>query len=170
MNTPARDFATVDMRGTKAALLAHAQAERVSVSLLVRRAVARELDRVQPSGARGAGTHNTTSTHPTVKLAIRLTSAEAEQLDAGARRAELSRGAFLAGLRHTFAVRRLLQWHAQGADVHQRMLALSTYLGHAKVSNTYWYLSGVPELMSIVGKRFEQFVEPWEGVGEDDDE
>jgi integrase len=69
-------------------------------------------------------------------------------------------------LRHTFAVRRLLQWHAKGVDVHQRMLALSTYLGHAKVSNTYWYLSGVPELMHIVGKRFEQFVDPWE----DDDE
>ena len=73
-------------------------------------------------------------------------------------------------LRHTFAVKRLLQWHAQGADVHQRMLALSTYLGHAKVSNTYWYLSGVPELMHIVGRRFEQFVDPWEGGGEDDDE
>jgi integrase len=73
-------------------------------------------------------------------------------------------------LRHTFAVRRLLQWHAQGADVHQRMLALSTYLGHAKVSNTYWYLSGVPELMGIVGKRFEQFVDLCQGNGEDDDE
>jgi integrase len=69
-------------------------------------------------------------------------------------------------LRHTFAVRRLLQWHAQGVDVHQRMLALSTYLGHAKVSNTYWYLSGVPELMHIVGQRFEQFVDPWENDDE----
>ena len=28
------------------------------------------------------------------------------------------------------------------------MLALSTYMGHAKVSNTYWYLTGVPELMA----------------------
>ena len=50
-------------------------------------------------------------------------------------------------LRHTFAVRRLLQWHEQGVDMHQRMLALSTYLGHVKVSDTYWYLSAVPELM-----------------------
>jgi hypothetical protein len=33
-----------------------------------------------------------------VKLSIRLTSGEAEQLDAGARQASLSRGAFLAGL------------------------------------------------------------------------
>lgn len=65
-------------------------------------------------------------------------------------------------LRHSLAVRRLLQWHEQGLDLNPRMLALSTYLGHAKVSNTYWYLTGVPELMSLVGKRFESFVEPWE--------
>ena len=33
------------------------------------------------------------------------------------------------------------------------MLSLSTYLGHTKISNTYWYLSAVPELMSLAGKR-----------------
>ena len=44
-----------------------------------------------------------------------------------------------------------MQWHAQGVDIDQRMLALSTYLGHVKVSNTYWYLSGVPELMALAG-------------------
>jgi integrase len=64
-------------------------------------------------------------------------------------------------LRHSFAVRRLLLWHEQGVDISQRMLALSTYLGHAKVSNTYWYLSGVPELMGLAGKRFEHFADPW---------
>lgn len=69
-------------------------------------------------------------------------------------------------LRHSFAVRRLLRWHAQGVDVHQRMLALSTYMGHAKVSNTYWYLTGVPELMHLVGRRFEHFADPWEGTHE----
>jgi integrase len=62
-------------------------------------------------------------------------------------------------LRHSFAVRRLLQWHEQGLDLNQRMLALSTYLGHAKISNTYWYLTGVPELMNLAGKRF---ADPWE--------
>ena len=36
MNTTAHDFVTVDMRGLKAALVARAQAERVSVSVLVR--------------------------------------------------------------------------------------------------------------------------------------
>ncbi len=43
MNTTAHDFVTVDMRGLKAALVARAQAERVSVSVLVRTAVMRDL-------------------------------------------------------------------------------------------------------------------------------
>lgn len=42
-------------------------------------------------------------------------------------------------LRHTFAVRRVMLWHKHGADIDQAMLALSTYLGHAKISNTYGY-------------------------------
>jgi hypothetical protein len=37
------------------------------------------------------------------------------------------------------------------------MLALSTYLGHAKVTDTYWYLSAVPELMALTAERFEKF-------------
>lgn len=64
-------------------------------------------------------------------------------------------------LRHSFAVRRLVLWHEQGEDVSQRMLALSTYLGHVKVSSTYWYLTGVPELMGLLGQRFECFANPW---------
>jgi len=72
-------------------------------------------------------------------------------------------------LRHSFAVRRLLLWHQQGMDLDQRMLALSTYLGHAKVSNTYWYVTAVPELMAIVGKRFEQFVDLWQDPSEHGD-
>ena len=58
-------------------------------------------------------------------------------------------------LRHTFVVRRVLLWHAQGVDVDQAMLALSTYVGHAKVTDTYWYLTGVPELMALVAGQFE---------------
>ncbi|MFC1639620.1 tyrosine-type recombinase/integrase [Gemmatimonadota bacterium] len=60
-------------------------------------------------------------------------------------------------LRHTFAVRRLLRWYEEGADVDRKILALSTYLGHAKATDTYWYLSAVPELMAITSQRFERF-------------
>ncbi len=59
--------------------------------------------------------------------------------------------------RHTFAVRRLLRWYEDGADVDRKILALATYLGHAKATDTYWYLSAVPELMAIASKRFERF-------------
>jgi integrase len=69
-------------------------------------------------------------------------------------------------LRHTFAVMRLMLWHQQGIDLDQRMLALSTYLGHARVSDTYWYLTGVPELMALAGARFERFADPMEANDE----
>ncbi|MCB1966280.1 tyrosine-type recombinase/integrase [Accumulibacter sp.] len=62
-------------------------------------------------------------------------------------------------LRHTFVVRRILLWQSQGADVDQAMLSLSTYVGHAMVTNTYWYLSAVPELMALAGRRFESYLD-----------
>lgn len=58
-------------------------------------------------------------------------------------------------LRHTFACRRLLAWYEQEMDVNQMIPVLSTYLGHAKVTDTYWYLTGIPALMKIVAARFE---------------
>ena len=62
-------------------------------------------------------------------------------------------------LRHTFVVRRILLWQAQGMDVDQQMLALSTYVGHAMITNTYWYLTGIPELMAGAANRFEAFAQ-----------
>jgi hypothetical protein len=41
-------------------------------------------------------------------------------------------------LRHTFVLRRIRLWMAQGVDIDQAMLSLSTYVGHAHVTNTYW--------------------------------
>jgi integrase len=59
--------------------------------------------------------------------------------------------------RHTFAVRRLLKWYEEGANLDQKILALTTYLGHVQVTDTYWYLSAVPELLAIVSEKFENF-------------
>jgi integrase len=58
-------------------------------------------------------------------------------------------------LRHTFVVRRILRWQQQGVDVDQAMLSLSTYVGHASVADTYWYLQAVPELLAVAAQRFE---------------
>ena len=99
MNPSTHDFVTVEMRGLKAALVARAQAERVSVSVLVRGAVARDLGLGERAAPRPSDrSAETALDSTTVKLSIRLTCAEAERLAAGARAAGLSRGAFLAGL------------------------------------------------------------------------
>lgn len=60
------------------------------------------------------------------------------------------------GLRHSFACRRFLRWCRDGENVNQLMAALATYLGHRKVTDTYWYLTGTPELLAIAGDRFER--------------
>jgi integrase/recombinase XerD len=62
-------------------------------------------------------------------------------------------------LRHRMVVRRIQIWHAEGADVDAKIPALATYLGHVEVRDVYWYLSAVPELMSIIADRFEAFAE-----------
>jgi integrase/recombinase XerD len=58
-------------------------------------------------------------------------------------------------LRHTFAVRTLLDWHHAGVDVQARMLWLSTYLGHVEPSDTYRYLTAAPELLALAARRLE---------------
>jgi integrase len=70
-----------------------------------------------------------------------------------------SRDTRIHGLRHTFAVTKLLQWHRDGEDVHRRIGELSTYMGHCKVQDTYWYFTAVPELMELAAERFEQYAE-----------
>lgn len=62
-------------------------------------------------------------------------------------------------LRHRMVVRRIQAWHAHGIDVDHKIAVLATYLGHVEVRDMYWYLSAVPELMSIVADRFEAFTE-----------
>jgi integrase len=58
--------------------------------------------------------------------------------------------------RHRFAIRTLLGWYREGIDVEQRLPALSTYLGHDCVRDTYWYLSGCPELMEEAMRRLDR--------------
>jgi integrase len=62
-------------------------------------------------------------------------------------------------LRHCMVVRRVQTWHAQGVDIDAKIAVLATYLGHVEVREVYWYLSAVPELMSILADRFEAFAE-----------
>lgn len=59
-------------------------------------------------------------------------------------------GCRLHDLRHTFAVRSLEQCPGDRRAVARHMAALSTYLGHAHVSDTYWYLQATPKLLGDI--------------------
>ncbi len=61
-------------------------------------------------------------------------------------------------LRHTFAVRTVLDAYRAGADVQVRLPILSTYLGHVNPGATYWYLSAAPELLELAGQRLEHYL------------
>lgn len=55
-------------------------------------------------------------------------------------------------LRHTFATRSLEKCSHRREDVAQHFVALATYLGHANIEHTYWYLEATPELMEDIAK------------------
>ena len=61
-------------------------------------------------------------------------------------------------LRHTFACNHLLRICKQHGDAGKALLSLSVYLGHASVRDTYWYLTGTPELFRLAVRRFEKSV------------
>jgi integrase/recombinase XerD len=59
-------------------------------------------------------------------------------------------------IRHSFAVKTLVDWYRDGADVDASMPLLSKTLGHVSPASTYWYLQGAPELFAIVASRVEE--------------
>ena len=59
-------------------------------------------------------------------------------------------------LRHSFAVRSLLDAYAAGEDGQKTLTLVSTYLGHVDTAGTYWYLSASPELLAAAGQRLER--------------
>ena len=64
-------------------------------------------------------------------------------------------GPRLHDMRHRFAVDTLLRWYREGVDVERHIPRLAIWLGHAHVSDTYWYLSGTPDLMQAAARRLD---------------
>ena len=58
-------------------------------------------------------------------------------------------------LRHSFAVRTLLSWYRDGADVQALLPVLATFLGHVHPRDSYWYLTASPELLELVAARLD---------------
>ena len=68
------------------------------------------------------------------------------------------RGPRLHDLRHSWAVSALEACPYGHDQVNQHMLAVSTYLGHAKLASTYMYLHTTPQLLADIAARCEQVV------------
>ena len=60
-------------------------------------------------------------------------------------------------LRHAFTCRVLLRWQKSSKGAGGRVAVLSRYLGHARVTDTYWYLTALPELMAQAAKAFARY-------------
>jgi integrase len=63
------------------------------------------------------------------------------------------RGPRIHDLRHSFAVKTMIDWYRVGKDPAREMIRLTTYLGHGDPSSTYWYLEAVPELLDLAMAR-----------------
>ncbi len=68
-------------------------------------------------------------------------------------------GPRLHDLRHTFAVTRLLEWYRDGCNVMARLPLLSTYLGHACVSDTEVYLRITTALLEEASVRYHVYAQ-----------
>lgn len=115
----------------------------------------RTRDRIRPPGLRPSaalfvGEQGRRLTEWAVRWAFNKLSRET-----GLRGPTDRRGPRLHDLRHRLAVKTLIGWYRRGVDVEARLPVLSTYLGHGHVTDTYWYLSAVPELLRLAAERLE---------------
>jgi integrase/recombinase XerD len=68
-------------------------------------------------------------------------------------------GPRLHDLRHTFASRALENSPDESSRISKHMLALSTYLGHTRISDTYWYLQSTTHLMMKIADDCQVYLE-----------
>lgn len=58
--------------------------------------------------------------------------------------------------RHTFACNIILEWVETGQDANSLLYTLSTFLGHSKIQDTYWYLSATQDLLNRACSKYEE--------------
>lgn len=99
-------------------------------------------------------------TRRSAPLTVALVESSFQRLraHAGVRRADGARyQPRLHDLRHTFAVHRLTAGYQEKKNVQKLLPQLSTYMGHAKLSSTQWYLTMTPELLREANLCFAQY-------------
>ena len=99
MVADARDRVTIDLRGLGAALQARAKARQVTVAAVARTAIAAMLrEESAPDATTADARYPTVDPHRVIKVTVRLTVDHAVRLATQARAADVSQGAYLAGL------------------------------------------------------------------------
>jgi integrase len=69
------------------------------------------------------------------------------------------RGPRIHDLRHSFAVRVLeSSSRARPIEIEAHMMALSTYMGHAELASTYWYIHATPQMLIDIADISETFM------------
>ena len=66
-------------------------------------------------------------------------------------------------MRHSMAVKTMLDWYRKGLNPDREMHKLSTCLGHTTPTDTYWYIEAVPDLLRLASDRAERFFIEGEG-------
>lgn len=74
----------------------------------------------------------------------------------GIRDARGGKGPRIHDMRHSFAVKSLIDVYKADCNIEQAVDALSFYMGHVGPSSTYWYFSAVPELLELARNRLER--------------
>jgi len=110
----------------------------------------------QPANRVFVSTHGTALTGPEIGDDFRMLTRRIDLRAIGA-----SHGPRIHDLRHRFAVATLVRWYRTGRDVAPLLPVLSTYLGHAFITGTYWYLTCTHELTKAAAKRLDQ---RWKGA------
>ena len=63
-------------------------------------------------------------------------------------------------IRHSFMTEALLRWYTQGKPVRNKLIYLSSYVGHVSPASTHYYLQLTPQLRDAANRRFHQYVMP----------
>lgn len=64
-------------------------------------------------------------------------------------------------LRHSFAVHRLYKWYQDGADLQNKLIFLSFYMGHVSIESTQYYLHLSEDLLRLAAKPIERSLDEW---------
>ena len=158
-------LASTGLRSGEARRLDHADADLAGGVLHIRRTKFRK-DRLVPVHATTLAALRQYARHrdevfPVPKDSAFFLSSRGNRLSSAGLNIAFNAACKLAGLealrphdlRHRFAVTRLAVWHREQLDVQALLPLLATYLGHARYTDTAYYVTGTADLLGMAADR-----------------